>query len=190
VRNQILNQKSEINDEKNKEEKMKRKKIVSWLSFVLMITFIYSLASAQAVNRPKAGHPGWWPQVLKDALQLTPEQEKKLEEFRQARQQEAKVHWEKMDQLRTEWRKLMADPKADEQKINSLIDQMARVRADRMKALYKNKKEWEKIFTPEQLKKLEEYRQDFRHRWETRPDRPGRRGPLMMRRGGFGQETY
>jgi Spy/CpxP family protein refolding chaperone len=169
---------------------MNRKKLVVWLSFVLMITFIYSLASAQAVNRPKAEHPGWWPRVLKDALQLTPEEEKKLEEFRQARQQEAKVHREKMEQLRTELRKLMADPKADEQKINSLIDQMARVRADRMKASYKNRKEWEKIFTPEQLKKLEEYRQDFRYRWETRSNRPGRKGPLMMRRGGFGREIY
>lgn len=169
---------------------MKKSKLVPLLSFVLMITFIYSLASAQAVNRPKAGHPGWGPQVLKDALQLTPEQEKKLEEFRQARQQEAKVHREKMDQLRTELRKLMVDPKADEQKINSLIDQMARGRADRMKASYKNRKEWEKIFTPEQLKKLEEYRQDVRHRRETRLDRGGRRGCLMMRRGGFGREIY
>ncbi|HRD01957.1 MAG TPA: Spy/CpxP family protein refolding chaperone [Candidatus Saccharicenans sp.] len=169
---------------------MNRKKIIGLLGFVLMIVFIYSTVSAQAVHPAKTKRMGVHSRILKDALQLTPEQEKKLEEFRQARLEEAKVHREKMTQMRNELRKLMADPKADEQKVNNLIDQMARLRADRMKASYKNRKAWEKIFTPEQLKKLEEYRQDFKLRREARRDRPEGRGGFMMRHGGFGLRNY
>jgi Spy/CpxP family protein refolding chaperone len=169
---------------------MTEKKMIGLASLVLMLAFIYSTMNAQAVRPPRAGRSGAFPRVLKDALQLTPEQEKKLEEFRQARLDETKAYGEKMAPMRDELRKLMGDPKADEQKINNLIDQMAKLRADRMKALYQSKKTWEKIFTPEQLKKLQEYRQDFKLQPEARRDRMGRRGGMMMRHGLFRPETY
>lgn len=169
---------------------MTKKKMIGLVGLVLMVAFIYSTLNAQAVRPPRAGRPGAFSQVLKDALQLTLEQEKKLEEFRQARLAEAKAHREKMVPMRDELRKLMADPRADEQKVNNLIDQMAKLRADRMKALYQSKKAWEKIFTPEQLKKLQEYRQDFKLKPEARQGRMGRRGGMMMRPGLFRPETY
>jgi len=169
---------------------MTEKKMIGLVGLVLMLAFIYSTVNAQAVRPPKDGGSGALSRVLKDALQLTPEQEKKLEEFRQARRNETKAYQEKMAPMRDELRKLMGDPKADDQKINNLIDQMAKLRADRMKALYQSKKAWEKIFTPEQLKKLQEYRQDFKLKSEARRDRMGRRGGMMMRPGLSRPETY
>ncbi|MDD8020062.1 MAG: Spy/CpxP family protein refolding chaperone [Acidobacteriota bacterium] len=169
---------------------MNKRSLISLTVFALMVIFIYSTVSAQAVQPPKAGRVSLCPQVLKDALQLTPEQERKFEEFRQARLAEARAHREKMVPMRDELKKLIADPGADEQKINDLIDQMSRLRADRMKALYKNRKAWEKIFTPEQLKKLEGYRQDFRLRREWQGGQRGRRGGLMMKRGDFDPGSY
>ncbi|HEK85910.1 MAG: Spy/CpxP family protein refolding chaperone [Candidatus Saccharicenans sp.] len=148
----------------------------------------YALMAQPAQGQRMMGlRPG--AQLLKDALQLTPEQEKKLEEFREARLEEAKAFREKMRQMNQDLRKLMADPKADESKINSLIDEISKLRADRMKAQFKNRKEWEKIFTPEQLKKIQEYRQDFRLRRNLMLGprfRMGFRTGMMFRRWGFG----
>lgn len=159
------------------------------LPVLLMIIFAGSLLAASLNAQPMFGRrmmgggAGAGYQLLKDALQLTPEQEKKLEEFRKARLEEAKAHREKMTGLREEFRKLMADPKADEKKVNSLIDEMSKLRAERMKAMFKNRKEWEKILTPEQLQKLEEYRKDFRLRRELLgPGGRMRPGALMLMR--------
>jgi len=166
------------------------------LLVLLLVIFAGSLLAASLNAQPMFGRrmmgcgkdAGY--QLLKDTLKLTPEQEKKLEEFRQARLEEAKAHQEKMTKLRLEFRKLMEDPKADEKKVNSLIDEMAKLRAERMKAMFKNRKEWEKILTPEQLKKLEEYRKDFQLRRELLPGPRGRmglRGLMLMRhRGAMG----
>ena len=165
---------------------MKRKTLLVLLLVIFAGSLLAASLNAQPMfGRRMMGHGGGAGyQLLKDALQLTPEQEKKLEEFRQARLEEAKAHREKMTKLRQEFRKLMQDPKADEKKVNSLIDEMAKLRAERMKAMFKNRKEWEKILTPEQLKKLEEYRKDFQLRREllTGPrGRMGLRGLMLMR---------
>ncbi len=159
------------------------------LPVLLMIIFAGSLLAASLNAQPMfgwrkmGGGAGTGYQLLKDVLQLTPEQEKKLEEFRKARLEEAKAHQEKMTRLRQEFRKLMEDPRADEKKVNSLIDEMSKLRAERMKAMFKNRKEWEKILTPEQLKKLEDYRKDFWLRRELLGPR-GRMGAgaLMLMR--------
>lgn len=160
------------------------------LAVLLMVIFAGSLLAASLNAQPvfgrrMMGHGGGaGHQLLKDALQLTPEQEKKLEEFRKARLEEARAHQEKMAKLHDEFRKLMEDPKADEKKVNSLIDEMSKLRAERMKAMFKNRKEWEKILTPEQLKKLEEYRKDFRLRRDLLMGpggRMGARGMMLMR---------
>jgi Spy/CpxP family protein refolding chaperone len=145
-----------------------------------------SALSAQPERPDKMMRPGR--ALLKDALQLTPEQEARLEEFSKARQEGAKAFREKIRQMRQDLRKLMVDPKADEKKINNLIDEISRLRADRMKAQFKNRKEWEKIFTPEQLKKLQEYRQDFRLRQcllMGPGGRMGLRSRMFFRHGGF-----
>lgn len=141
-----------------------KNKFMALLVVVLMLIPLTLSLKAQPARMARMMGPGPGAQLLKDALQLTPEQEKKLEEFRKARMEEAKAFREKMLKLHQDLRKLMTDPKADEKQINSLIDEISRLRADRLKAQFKNRKEWEKIFTPDQLKKLEEYRQDFRLR--------------------------
>lgn len=159
------------------------------LLILIMLVFAGSLLAASLNAQPMFGRRMWGPrpgdgyQLLKDYLKITPEQEKKLEELRKARLDEAKAHQENMARLRDEFRKLMADPKADEKKLNNLIDEMSRLRAERMKAMLKHRKEWEKILTPEQLQKLEELRKDFRLRQELLP-LPWRmmmRGRMMMR---------
>jgi len=164
-----------------------RNKIVMALMLIGFLAGILPLAlSAQPAAPHKMMAPG--KALLKDALQLTPEQEAKLEEFRKARLEEAKAFREKMRQMNQDLRKLMADPKADEKEITSLIDEISKFRGDRMKAQYKNRKEWEKIFTPEQLKKLQEYRQDFRLRQQLFMGRGGccgLRPGMMFRHGGF-----
>ncbi|MGB9893900.1 MAG: Spy/CpxP family protein refolding chaperone [Candidatus Saccharicenans sp.] len=156
----------------------------SALMVLLLVAFLGGMVASSLNAQPLYGRrmmgygPGAGAQLLKDALQLTPEQEKKLEEFRKARLEEAKAFREKLREMREELRKAIADPKADEKKINSMIDELAKFRADRVKAQLKNRKEWEKIFTPEQLKKLEEYRKDFRLRRELMP---GPRRPMGWR---------
>ncbi|MDI6697638.1 MAG: Spy/CpxP family protein refolding chaperone [Candidatus Saccharicenans sp.] len=160
------------------------------LPVLMMIIFVGMLLAASLNAQPAFGRrmmgqgAGAGHQLLKDALQLTPEQEKKLEEFRKARLEEARAHQEKMAKLRQEFRKLVEDPGANEKKVNSLIDEMSKLRAERMKAMFKNRKEWEKILTPEQLKKLEEYRKDFRLRRDLFMGPGGRmgvRGKMLMR---------
>ncbi len=167
------------------------------LLILILLGFAGSLMAASLNAQPMFGRKMWGPKpgdgyrLLKDYLKITPEQEKKLEEFRKARLDEAKAYREKMAKLRDEFRKLMADPKAEEKKLNNLIDEMSQLRAERMKAMLKNRKEWEKILTPEQLQKLEDLRKDFRLRAELLriPRRPMMRGRMMMLRhrwpGGF-----
>ncbi|MGB9835635.1 MAG: Spy/CpxP family protein refolding chaperone [Candidatus Saccharicenans sp.] len=155
---------------------MSKKLMVLALMAVLLVSFTLVQAGAQPMRRLGQMGPGYGPgfQVLKDALQLTPEQEKKLEEFRKARLEEAKAFQEKMLKMRQEFRKLMTDPKADQKKLESMIDEMAKMRAERMKTFIKNREEWRKIFTPEQLKKLDDYRKDFALRNWMRRGRGGR----------------
>lgn len=103
-------------------------------------------------RRPMAG----W--SVKESLGLTPEQEKALESFRKARQEEAQAFRDEMMKLGRELDELAKDPKANESKINALIDKRAKLRAEREKAAFKNRLAWEKIFTPEQLEKMKTFR--------------------------------
>ncbi|MDD8031648.1 MAG: Spy/CpxP family protein refolding chaperone [Acidobacteriota bacterium] len=161
--------------------------VISLVTLFLSGLVVASLNAQPLRGRRMIGHgQGAGAQILKDALQLTPEQEKKLEELRQARQEEAKAFQEKRAKLSEDFRKLMEDPKTDEKKVNSLIDEMAKLRADRMKTMFKHRKEWEKILTPEQLQKLEEYRKDARlkdHRSMSPRRRMATRGMMMRPKG-------
>jgi Spy/CpxP family protein refolding chaperone len=95
---------------------------------------------------------------LKDAFEITPEQEAKLKAFREARQNENKAFAEQMKKFRDDMQAFRKDPKADPNKVNALIDQMFKLRADRAKAGIRNNQEWQKIFTPEQLEKMKQGR--------------------------------
>jgi len=116
----------------------------------------------------------------REALGLSPEQEKALEAFRKARMDENRAFREEMMKLRSEMRELAKDPKAGEAKINGLIDKTAQLRAERAKAAFKHRGEVEKIFTPEQLEKM----RAFRARAMDRPEMAGR-GRMGFGRMGF-----
>lgn len=112
----------------------------------------------------------------REALGLTPDQEKAIGEFRKARMEENRAFREEMRKSREEMRGLAQDPKADQKKIDGLIDKQAKLRADRAKAGFRNRAAFEKMFTPEQLEKMKA----FRARFEGRPGPAGRgwhRGP-------------
>ncbi len=109
---------------------------------------------------------------LKEFLKLTSEQEAKLREFEKTRQEDHKAFRDQMQKLRGELNPLLKDPKADQNKINGLIDQMAKLSADRMKKALANRNPLQKILTQEQLDKLNQFR-----------GRAMRQGMLMRGRG-------
>jgi len=123
-------------------------------------------------EKPGPAGPGGPVARLKNFLQLTPDQEAKLKDFRKARMDEQKAFREQTQKLRGELGPLMRDPKADEKKVDGLIDQLAKLRADQMKKGLQSRREVQKIFTPEQLEKLKTLRGRL----------PGGRG-MMMRPG-------
>ncbi len=132
-----------------------------------VLVFLFVL-SAPAVF----GQPERRPATRGDWLNLTPEQKTKLEELRQARQEEMRGTFEQMRKLRLELRDLMKDPEANEKKIESLIDELSRLRANQMKSGFEHRLAMRKILTPEQLAK-----------WKDVGPRMGRMmpGPLMRR---------
>lgn len=97
------------------------------------------------------------PRPLAD-LNLTPDQVKALQAFRQARQEQAKAFRNDMAKLRDEMRGLRADPDANKAKIEALIDKQAALMAAHEKDLFRARAERNKIFTPEQLQKLKAMR--------------------------------
>lgn len=91
---------------------------------------------------------------MKEFLQLTPEQEAKIKDMQKARQEDQKAFREQMQKLRGELAPLLKDPKADQNKINGLVDQIAKLGAERTKKVLANRSPMQKILTPEQLEKL------------------------------------
>ena len=83
-------------------------------------------------------------------LDLTPEQTKALEAFRKARRDEGQAFRDGMAKLRVEMRELAKDPKANQAKIDGLIDKMTGLSAERRKAAFRTRIERDKIFTPQQ----------------------------------------
>jgi Spy/CpxP family protein refolding chaperone len=115
--------------------------------------------------------------MIKDLFNITPEQEKKIQEFRQVRQKDGQAFREQMTKMRGEMRDLMKDTKANASKIDALIDGMSKLRADREKMAIRTRGEWEKLFTSEQLEKMKKYRGAFM----------GRQGLAERGRLGFGR---
>jgi hypothetical protein len=99
--------------------------------------------------------------MIKDLFNITPEQEKKIQEYRQARQKDRQAYRDEMTKMRGEMRDLMKDSKANAAKIDGLIDGMSKLRAEREKMAVRTRGDWEKLFTPEQLEKMKKYRGAF-----------------------------
>jgi len=126
------------------------------LGFLFLTVGAYAQQPPDKPEKPAKPEPGpRGPQAnLKDFLKLTPEQEAKLKDMQKARQDEQKAFRDQMQKLRGELNPLLKDPKADQNKINSLVDQIAKLGADRTKKVLANRNPLQKILTPEQLEKL------------------------------------
>ena len=149
---------------------------------VFLAAFLFpAFAAAQETQAP--AQPGKTPAEKmrpRRDLGITPEQEKALEEFRKARMEEDRSFREEMTKIHTDMRELAKDPKANQAKIDALIDKTAELRAGREKAAFRNRAERDKIFTPEQLEKMK----SFRGRLRGRPGLAGR-GRMGFGRMGF-----
>ncbi len=126
------------------------------MGFLFLTVGAYAQQPPAKPEKPAKPEPG--PRAplanLKDFLQLTPEQEAKIKDMQKARQDEQKAFRDEMQKLRGELNPLLKDPKADQNKINSLVDQIAKLGADRTKKVLANRNPLQKILTPEQLEKL------------------------------------
>jgi Spy/CpxP family protein refolding chaperone len=151
---------------------MVRRALVGVSAAVVLAAWIFPiLAAAQAPQAaPQAirERPGRMP--ARGALDLTPEQEKALAEFRKAREAERASFRDELAKLGTEMRELAKDPKANQSKMDALIDRTAKLRAEGQKAALRNRIERDKIFTPEQLERFKA----LRERLAVRPGRIGR----------------
>lgn len=161
-----------------------KKKITSPVSMALAAVFLAVLLALPAAAQAPRGQRDDRPMpglrmAARDILDLTPEQEKKLEAFREARIEESRAFRDQMMKMRGELGELMKDPAANEAKINGAIDRMSNLHADRLKASVKSRAAWESVFTPEQLEKMKSYRGAFM-------GRPGMMGRGRMAVGPMG----
>jgi len=147
------------------------------VAFLAALIFPAFAAAQEAKTAPPARSERPGRMLAREALDLTPEQEKALADFRKARADEAKAFREEMSKIREEMRGLAQDPKANQARIDELIDRTAKLRAEREKTDFRGRIAREKIFTPGQLEKMK----TFRQRLASRPGM-ARRGPM-----GFGR---
>ena len=110
-------------------------------------------------------------EMARDLFNITPEQEKKLQELRDAGRKDREAFRGQMSKMRGEMRELMKDSQANAAKIDKLIDSRARLRAEQEKRAFRSREEWRKVFTPEQLQKIDKYRGLFRERFAARQGR-------------------
>lgn len=154
-------------------------KAQKYLLFV-MVLFLSLNISAQRNNR------GTQQGNCFNLPELTQEQENKINELRTDRLQESTAHRAKMDELRAQKRSLSIAEKPDVSKINSIIDEMAALRADHMKSLEQHRQSVREILTPEQ-RAVYDSRPNMRNRANGKGyNRPGQGRGRGQNQGGFG----
>ena len=179
---------------------MRRKMTLAGLTAAL---FLAGSAASFAQNPPEKIQPrGAWffagqlGERMAKFLELTPEQQSKFDGARKARQEEEKAFREEMGRLRPLLREAMKDPKADQKKIDGLIDQLSQVRAARLKSLVRTHRDLEKVLTPEQLEKFRQarsrhgMRHDFDRGFGPRRGMRHERGPRSLGNPGRGAEGW
>ncbi len=137
-------------------------------------------------EKPRAEARSLRQEMVRDLFNITPEQEKKLQELREAGRKDRQAYRDEMLRTRGERRELMKDSRANAAKIDQLIDSRARLRADREKRAFRSREELRKVFTPEQLRKIDKYRGLIRERFAAGEARrwgmgPGTRGRRWRR---------
>ncbi len=140
-----------------------------WISKLTVALFIVALIPFVGYGQ-RQDRPG----RLEEFLNLTPEQKAKLEEFRKSGAEERQAHFEKMRKLRDDMQEAMKDPEANESRINGLIDELSKLRADQMKQGLARHREMRKVLTPEQQGKLSELHGQMADRRGARFSRGGR----------------
>jgi len=151
--------------------------------FFLGMAVYPSLVHGQTSELPEEDFLDFAP-ASKDFLGLTPEQKAKLEEFRRLRREEQRAHFEEMRKLRQEMRELMLDPEANEKDILKLYDRMSGLRAEQFRNSLKNRNEFRKILTPEQLEMLDKLKRRMGER------RNALRGRFLGPRGMVGRGPF
>jgi Spy/CpxP family protein refolding chaperone len=159
-----------------------KNRIGTVLAAVVLVAALWPIAGGAQAQQPPQDKPQAQEKfrlrdMARDLYNITPEQEKRIQEFRQAQLKASQAFRVEMSKMRTEMRELGKDSKADPAKIDGLIDSMAKLRADHEKIAFRARGEWEKIFTPEQLQKMKKYHGAFL----------GRPGFAGGRRPGFGR---
>jgi Spy/CpxP family protein refolding chaperone len=159
--------------------KMKRYALSAFLVILFLgFTLFPEEASGQPGRRQRRMMGSEGPSWFEKYLDLTPEQKKKLDEMKEMRLEQKQNFWDKLRKIRLDLGKLMEEPEADEKKIEALIDEVAELRAGHFKGSLKHKKEVRKIFTAEQLEKIDSTRkriskfralrsQRFSQRWSS-----------------------
>ena len=152
---------------------------------LLFMTFGVSAQDKQQAPEPKAHME----RMTRNPLDLTPDQQTKIVAMRKAHQAQSTAFQDEMKKLREQFRSLRDDPKADPNKVDALVDQMAKVQADQMKAGIRNRRDFESILTPEQRAKMAKFRDRISE------FRGGNRGfgPMQWNRGfarGFGDGQF
>lgn len=179
---------------------MRKKMALAGLTAALLLV---GSAGSFAQNPPEKMQPrGAWffagqlGERMAKFLELTPDQQARFDEVRKARRDEAKAFREEMGKLRPQLREAMKDPKADQNKIDGLIDQLSQVRAAHFKSLVRTHKDLEKALTPEQLEKYREVRsrmgtrRGFDHGFGPRRGMRHGRGPRSFGEPGRGGEGW
>jgi len=151
-----------------------KSRTLSGMTLLAIMTVLVFPLQGQTERRPLR-------MMVRDILDLTPEQEARFDEMAKVRRTEHEDFLGRMEKMRGEFNVLVKDPNLDPSKADGLIDEMARLRAERQKAGLRQRSEMRKILTPEQRKKLGEYRDSFRDR-----GRDNRMRALGRRMGRFG----
>jgi Spy/CpxP family protein refolding chaperone len=139
---------------------MKRRIILATvvLGACLFMAFALSAQEKQQAPESKASAE----RLTRGSLDLTADQQAKLEAMRKAHQEQNQAFQDEMNKLRDEFRSLRDDPKADPKKADALIDRMAKVRTDQMKAGIRHRRDFEGILTPEQRAKMARFHDRLR----------------------------
>jgi len=134
--------------------------------------------------RMHAGKPGVG-MILKaaDEIKLTEDQKGKLQQMAVVFELEKVDRHASVKKAEIKLRALMKDEKADENNVMNAIDEVARLKADLHKMLYRRHREIRNLLTDEQLNKLKELRKERKK--ECRGMKEGPHHGMGM---GFGME--
>jgi hypothetical protein len=164
---------------------MMKRYVMAFIIVFLYFSLFPSGLLGQETIRPEEVITGDYPVDSENFLDLTPEQESKLKEFRKMRQEERKEFQRKMREVRKKMAPMMRDPEANEKAIQGLYQEIAKLRSGHLAEVIMQKKEIKKILTPEQLEKLEKAKKRITQRRFQRNRSISRRG--SSRRGRFRQ---